>query len=364
MLHEFLLKHRTNILSLCASKGSFVADLTQSSELMDGGLPLFYDELIDILQSEGARSSDALLENDSIARAATVRGKESLRLGYTLSQVVHGYGVICQAITQFAAHSSGDPILAQEFNRLNLSLDVAIAAAVTEFDRGQRETASKQEILRLGELAHELRNSLGNATMAYRSMQKGIVGVKGNTSRILEDALKRMRDIVDRSLAEVRLQGDHNAERARCRVFHLVSEVEITASIDAAAKSITLSVDVPLELEVFADRHLVTSAIANLIQNAIKFTKPNGAVWIRALSENGRVLIEVEDQCGGLPPGKIEELFQPFSQKGADRSGIGLGLTISRRAISMNEGLLSARDLPGKGCVFVIDLPEFVPTAS
>lgn len=360
MLHEFLEMHRTKILALCARKISKVANSVESSDLMDRGLPLFYDELIEVLRCGKDKTTDPERENDTIAHGAALRGKESHRLGYTLSQVVHSYGALCQAITEYAAENSGDPILANEFNRLNLTLDIGIAEAVTEFDRGQREEVNRQEVIRLGALAHELRNSLSNAAMAHRMIQKGVVGVSGNTSQILEDAHKRMRDIIDRSLAEVRLQGEPRVEFERCRVLHLISDVEITATIDASAKAIQLQIEIPSELEVFADRHLVTSAIANLVQNAIKFTKPNGTIQIRATSANGEVLIEVEDECGGLPPGKIEELFQPFSQKGSDKSGIGLGLTISRRAISLNEGTLSARDLPGKGCVFSIQLPQCI----
>ena len=99
-------------------------------------------------------------------------------------------------------------------------------------------------------------------------------------------------------------------------------------------------------------------ALSNLVQNAIKFTKADGNVWIRGRNVTGRVLIEVEDECGGLPPGKVEELFLPFSQKGTDRTGVGLGLSISKHAISLNDGQVSARDLPRKGCIFTIDLPR------
>jgi signal transduction histidine kinase len=69
-------------------------------------------------------------------------------------------------------------------------------------------------------------------------------------------------------------------------------------------------------------------------------------------------LIEVEDECGGLPPGDSEELFKVFEQRGGDRSGLGLGLAISRRGVEANGGKLYVRDLPGRGCVFTIDLPK------
>ncbi len=78
---------------------------------------------------------------------------------------------------------------------------------------------------------------------------------------------------------------------------------------------------------------------------------------LRAVCSANRVLIEVEDQCGGLPPGKPESLLRPFHQQGADRTGLGLGLSICMKAAHAISGELRIRDLPGKGCVFSIDLP-------
>jgi len=71
-----------------------------------------------------------------------------------------------------------------------------------------------------------------------------------------------------------------------------------------------------------------------------------------------RILIDVEDRCGGLPSGDAEKMFLPFTQQAQDRSGLGLGLSISRRSIEANAGLLSVRNVPDTGCVFTIDLPR------
>jgi len=68
-------------------------------------------------------------------------------------------------------------------------------------------------------------------------------------------------------------------------------------------------------------------------------------------------LIEVEDECGGLPEGDSESLFHLFEQRGSDRSGMGLGLGISRRGVELNGGTLYVRNLQDRGCVFTIDLP-------
>jgi signal transduction histidine kinase len=70
------------------------------------------------------------------------------------------------------------------------------------------------------------------------------------------------------------------------------------------------------------------------------------------------VLIEVQDECGGLPRGDVNELFRPFEQRSADRTGIGLGLAFSRWGAEANEGRICARNLPGRGCVFTVDLPR------
>jgi signal transduction histidine kinase len=114
-------------------------------------------------------------------------------------------------------------------------------------------------------------------------------------------------------------------------------------------------VDETLSIE--ADRQLVFSAITNLLQNAFKFTAKAGRVSLRARAAAERVVIDIEDECGGLPHGDTEALFRPFEQRSADRSGVGLGLSISRRAVEANGGKLSVKNLPGKGCVFTIDLP-------
>jgi len=357
MLHEFLLIERHGILALCKAKLQTVSANKTSSSVMDLGLPVFYDELIEILRADEERGEGELTISDTLHQdSAKRRGKESFRLGYTVSQVVHGYGSLCQAVTEYATRHNKS-IGPREFNRLNLCLDIAIAEAVTEFNKGERHITSRDEIQRLGFLAHEMRNALANLSMAHQMIKKGLVGAGGSTNMVLEDSIRRMKDIIDRSLAEVRLRGEPTVELKRCRIVDMVGEVEATALFDANDKSIQLHVEVSSDLVVLVDRHLMISALSNLLQNAIKFTKPEGHVWIRGIAKGERVVIEVEDRCGGLPPGKIEELFQPFTQKGSDRKGLGLGLSISRSAVEICKGQISARDIPGQGCLFTIDLP-------
>ena len=77
---------------------------------------------------------------------------------------------------------------------------------------------------------------------------------------------------------------------------------------------------------------------------------------VRATAQ--RVLIEVQDECGGLPGGSGDELFRPFEQRSTNRSGLGLGLTFTKTAIEAIGGTITVRDLPLIGCVFCADLPR------
>ena len=109
-LHEFLSAERDEILTLCAEKILSLADSKSSSDEMERGLPIFYDELIEVLRGDTDESKgqgDNSIENTHRASAER-HGKESLRLGYSISQVVHGYGAICQAITQYVSNSHYD----------------------------------------------------------------------------------------------------------------------------------------------------------------------------------------------------------------------------------------------------------------
>jgi len=103
---------------------------------------------------------------------------------------------------------------------------------------------------------------------------------------------------------------------------------------------------------------LLTSAPTNLLQNAVKFTPPGRRVAVRGHQvDGGPVRIEIEDEFGGLEPTAKEIIFAPFVQAGKDRSGLGLGLGIAREIVAAHHGTLGVRNLPGCGCIFVMELP-------
>ncbi len=359
MLYEFLTRERIPILAQCEQEILSFGAPRGFSDPPANGWRIFYDELIELLQRD--QPFEFYVERGIHTDGAERHGKEYVRLGYTVSEVVHSYGVICQAITEFAQKLDYS-ISSREFRQLNLSLDTAIAEAVTEFEKVKSEQRDLKETERLGFLAHELRNSLQSATISLEMIESGSFGARSNTGGVLQNSLQRMAELIDTSLTEVRMRVEPTVHLQKIPAFEIMSEVGVTAGFQARSQNLTLRMQGFSDLILVADRQLVISALANLVQNGIKFTNPGGVVQIRARKNLDRILIEVEDQCGGLPEGTIEELFKPFVQSSSDRSGVGLGLTISRRAIELCKGTLRVENLPGEGCIFIIDLPEAEPS--
>jgi signal transduction histidine kinase len=234
-----------------------------------------------------------------------------------------------------------------------------MAEAVSEFGRQRELSISGDETERLGVFAHELRNLLSSSMLAFEVLKDGSVGVGGSTGAVLGRNLTRMRDLIDRSLTEVRLKVGIK-KRERVLLAEFIEEVEIAATIEAKARGLQLTVTpVPPGVAVEADRQILAAAVANLLQNAFKFTRPGSHVIVRTHADKGRAYIAIEDECGGLT-GRPEELFAPFEQRNKDRSGLGLGLAIARQGVSANGGVINARSIAGQGCIFTIELPRLL----
>jgi signal transduction histidine kinase len=373
MLHEFLTDHRLDLIDRCRLKVAQRRAPKATPAELAHGVPHFLDQLIKTLRVEqtaepmasrrvsgpaGGEGSAA----SEIGATAARHGRELMENGVTVDQVVHDYGDLCQAITDLAFERNA-PFSVDEFRTLNRCLDNAIADSVAEFsyrrDLVLADTGALALNERLGFLAHELRNLIQNATLAVTAIRAGNMGLAGATGAVLDRSLIGLRNLVDRSLADVRVTAGMPPRQQTITLAGFIEEVKISAALEAQARGCGLRVSaVDPDLAIAADRELLFSAVGNLLQNGFKFTEQHTDVSLHAFASGERVLIEVEDNCGGLPPGDAELMFRPFAQAGADRTGLGLGLAICRRSVEANNGTLSVRNLPGKGCVFTIDLPR------
>jgi signal transduction histidine kinase len=352
MLADFIALNMDAIVEGARARVASRASPKPNAEELANGIPIFVEQLVSALRV--AESSDTV-NHEQISRSAGQHGHHLFRIGLTIAQVVHDYGDVCQAITELAAKQRAQ-ISASEFQTLNLCLDDAIAEAVTQFARQRESALTDQGTERLGMLAHELRNFLNTAMLSFEAITSGRVAPGGSTALLHRRSLLVLRDLIDDSLASVRLDaGLKNVERIPIAEF--IEEIEIGALMQARARDVHFGVSVlDRTLAVDGDRPLLATVISNLLQNAFKFTRRGGSVTLTARATEERVFLDVEDECGGLPPGKIEELFRPYAQQGLNRHGLGLGLTICQRAAEANGGHLEVRDLPGKGCVFTLEL--------
>ena len=353
MLHDFIATNRAAIIARARAK---VTDrpwpLVSTSEL-EHGVPLFLSQLSETLRSE---TTPKPFSPQAIGESAAKHGRELRERGYNISQVVHDYGDVCQAITEVALEQNV-PIRTEEFHTLNRCLDTAIAEAVTEHARITAESRSREEVERSGYLAHEIRDILNTSLLAFHTLKSGTVAVNGSTGTILGRSLLSLRVLVENTLSDVRM-GANIQQTRHVSVATFLSEIAVAGHLHAENRTLGFIIDpIDPEMAVTGDPQLLGSAVMNLLNNAFKYTHAGGRVVLRALRTDGHVQIEVEDECGGIP-GCADDSFKAFSDRRMhDRTGLGLGLSIARKAIKLHGGDIHVRNLPGKGCVFVIELP-------
>ena len=378
MLHQFLTLHRDELIDRCRAKVGLRLSPSATAATLQYGIPRFIAQLIGTLAAE--KTSASLLSRkisgadggqtaaSGIGTAAAEHGRESLQQGFTVDQVVHDYGDLCQSIMDLAFDRQ-QAIDVDEFRTLHRCLDDGIADAVREF-AVQRDALLAQggvqaSYERLGYFAHELRNQLNTAMLAVAEIKTGNVGLNGATGGVLDRSLIGLRVLIDRSLADVRVTAGMPARHQLVSVADFIGEVKISASLDAHARQCRFIVaDVDPALAIRVDREMLFAAVGNLLQNAFKFTAAGTIVSLSAYASDERLLIDVEDHCGGLQRGQTEQMFKPFSQSGADRSGMGLRLLICRRSVEVNNGSVRVKNLAGCGCRFTIELPLHIVAAT
>lgn len=351
-LHEVLAAKRDQIVArwMEAVRKELLQDLVSNVELRDH-IPGFLDELTTILRRQDS-GGPLPAPTDSAAK----HGVQRLRLGFDPFSLVKEYGILRRVILDASRSDDSIPSF-EEFDALSEFLTSGIATAVAQYAEEREAELRRHSQEHFAFIAHELRNPLMSAQLALNIMKRQGILPEVRQGQVLHKSLDRLADLIERSLNIALLGSEAGPNRNTVDVRKLIDEVLIEASLPADEKKIQMFVEAasiePIEL----DPRLISSALANLVRNAIKFTHPGGTIHIHAECDEEALRIKVADACGGLPPGKIDALFTPFVQAGSDRSGFGLGLAIARGAIENHGGNLSVYDRPGHGCTFVITIP-------
>lgn len=294
-----------------------------------------------------------------IGDSAAATGKALSDIGFSIENVVRGYGDLCQAITELAFEFDA-PFTIPHFRILNLCIDTAIANAVKAFT-AERESALEAKSAALiadsGIVAHEMRNLIHTALLAFSALKTGNLSAAGSTGLLAERSILALGKYADRMLRDVEAATNVPQVTEIIALAPFFAEIEAVTKLATAGRGINFSV-IPIDprITVYGSRELLYEAVTNLVQNALKFTKPNSAVTVRIYTTTA-VFIEVRDHCGGLVVSDNQILFDPFVQASHDRSGLGLGLTIVKRNVEAMRGTVAVTNFPGHGCAFTIQLP-------
>ena len=169
--------HRADLILYCQNKAAQRLGATKAAA-DNRGISLLLDQLLGELH-------DGVSRTDAVTEGAGEHGRNLLRQGYTVAQVVYEYGDVCQAVTEFAVKRAIQ-IVPQDFSTLNRCLDDAIAGALTEYARGRSVTSG-------GASEVALRVLLDTASTAFDAIQMGRVGAGGSTGALLIRTFEAMR---------------------------------------------------------------------------------------------------------------------------------------------------------------------------
>ncbi|MDB5857698.1 MAG: histidine kinase, partial [Ramlibacter sp.] len=352
MMYTFLANNRSELIERCRAKVAQRPHRAAAVNQLATGVPIFLEQLERTLEAE-EHGQNGLSEDISgksggdtgvlseIGLSAMSHGRLLLDLEYTIDQVVHDYGDLCQAITDLAVEKDA-PFGVQEFRTLNRCLDNAIADAATGFSLQRDAARDASANQRVGFLVHELRNALGTAVLAVEALEHGSLPISGATGSVLKRSHAALQRLIDLALNDVRHTSPFSP-RSVFAVAGFIDDSVIAAALYAKATGCTLvaTAVAPL-IMVQGNRDLLFAALANVLQNAFKFTRPGSEIRLSVNVVDGQVRIDVQDECGGLPGGNVDGIFVPFAQHNHDRTGLGLGLSIARHSVEADAGTLTA----------------------
>ncbi len=306
-------------------------------------------------------------ENDldpdpDLSSSATEHGEQRFEIGVDLPTMVREYRGLQEAVFELIEATPECRVTIDELRALARFIMGATARAAESYARARDLEIDRQTTRHIGFLAHELRNPLGSIALGLAISKESGELKPSRTVGAIERGVARLQELVDGALIEVRLRESGEIQRERLDLRELVRDIVEIAIPEIEAKDQRVELTLDEEGEIDADRRLLRSALSNLVRNAVKFSVRGGTIHVRTRATEGRVIIEVEDACGGLPDGAVQKMFDPFVQQGRDRSGFGLGLAIASQAVRAHHGTIRVHDLPGHGCVFALDIPMHDPS--
>ena len=240
-----------------------------------------------------------------------------------------------------------------------------IADLAHDFDamaeRLQQLIASRDRLLH--DVSHELRSPLARMSVAMGLARKSGDVPETALDRI-ETESRRLNEIVGDLLSLSRAESDAGVEEIYFDLGALLQVVCDDARFEAQPRDVEVRLELSPELAdpecaplLKGAPQLLRRGIENVIRNALRFSPPGDAVLVRGRMVEGRFEIEVSDRGPGVPPAMLATMFEPFVKGPAESRGVGLGLSIARRALAAHGGALQAFNREGGGLSMRITLP-------
>lgn len=180
------------------------------------------------------------------------------------------------------------------------------------------------------------------------------------------DELRRLARVMDSLLRFAQVDAAHSARTDDVELASLVDEVTAMHASSARAAGVELAVRCDTDAHVHGDADMLSTAISNLVANAIRYTPRGGTITATVELGDDAAHVHVDDTGRGLAPGELEAIFTPFARgaqaKTADTNGLGLGLPIARKIAERHGGTIAANNRPTGGARFSIRLPLPGPT--
>ncbi len=213
----------------------------------------------------------------------------------------------------------------------------------------------------VADVAHELRTPLTIMRGRLEAIEDGVADLSLDEVHDLHtQVLVLIRLVEDLRVLSLADYGQLALERSEFNLVDLAGDVAASAKVNAAAKSVTLSVQAAGPVIIEADRDRMRQVMLNLIDNAIRHSPEAGQVTISVSMDATGPHFEVRDDGRGLPPGSERLLFERFARADASRGrahgGSGLGLAIVKTIVELHGGSVSAENAPGGGAVITVRL--------
>jgi signal transduction histidine kinase len=236
----------------------------------------------------------------------------------------------------------------------------SLESEIAEHTKTKTTLTSREEFLAI--VSHDLRNPVGTAS-SYASFILDMEGLDEQV-RTYTTAIKRNTDSALRLIADlVEIERfAHNKWHFKLTTYALGDLLNQTLqdfSTEAQLKKISLTRSPTTYAgDIQCDPERLMQVFSNLVSNAIKFTPPGGRIGLGAERHDDRIEFTVQDNGPGIPPDQVEQIFERFAQlKSKNRTGLGLGLYISKTIIEAMGGRIWVKSEPGQGCIFYFTFP-------